>query len=968
MNAILRFWAIFVVTLKRLVAQRGLALATLLGIFVAVALTMSIPIYADGIYQRILNTAVKKGTEYNRPPYAFMYRHIGSWSGPVKLDQLAPVDSYLSGSVASQIGLPVQTFVRYLKSDTMRLYPRKEGLYTGLDKPLEWISFGAVNDLQKHIQILEGSYPDPSPADTQSAVDVMISETLATSLGLQVGESYVAYGDYKADQTTITSQIPLRIVGIWKPNDPNDTYWFYSVDELRSVLIIPEDTFKTRITSVQGDTVYLVVWYWLFDGSHVHSSEVASLLGRIAASRARAVNLLPTARLDISPENVLQQFQKSANSLTVFLYAFSIPILGMTFTFIGLIVDMVVGQRRNEIAVLRSRGATIVQIIGMAALESTLLGLVGLAAGAPGAASVASFFGRAISFLNFSAHSDINTDITLNSVRIGAIAVIISLAFMVLPSIGAARHTIITYKQDRARSLRRSWWQRIWLDVLLLIPAGYGMYLMKQQGGLLIPGQDSALAADPFQNPLLLLVPALAIFALTLLLLRILPLLMGLVSWVASKTNSVGLLMASRYLSRTSGGYNAPLILLVLTLSLSTFTASLAQTLDRHVHDQTYYKVGADMSVVEMGQSTQPSSGPSGSSSTTTTTTTSDTSSNLTQSEPQWLFLPVTDHLRVPGVTAAARVLRTVVTLTINGDSLSSDFIGVDRVDFSRVSYWRRDFAPQSLGYLMNDLGRTTEGVLVSREVLAKGVRLGDNLRASVFENSENTNIDYKVVGVFDYFPTWYPGEKPLVVGNLDYYFEAIGGENPYDVWLKLSPSANTTTVRKGVEDLYQLVLDSTIASEELYAAQSRPERQGFFGLLSVGFAALALLTVLGFLLYALFSFRRRFIELGMLRAIGLSAFQMIVFLGSELAFLFIVGLGAGTGLGVWVSNFFIPQLQVGNGMAARVPPFLVQIDWPSVFQIYILFGLLFVVAMVILSVMLLRMKIFQAIKLGEAI
>ena len=51
-----------------------------------------------------------------------------------------------------------------------------------------------------------------------------------------------------------------------------------------------------------------------------------------------------------------------------------------------------------------------------------------------------------------------------------------------------------------------------------------------------------------------------------------------------------------------------------------------------------------------------------------------------------------------------------------------------------------------------------------------------------------------------------------------------------------------------------------TIADE-----QRKPERQGLFGVLSVGFLAAALLTVLGFFFYALFSFRRRFIELGTL-------------------------------------------------------------------------------------------------------
>ena len=83
---------------------------------------------------------------------------------------------------------------------------------------------------------------------------------------------------------------------------------------------------------------------------------------------------------------------------------------------------------------------------------------------------------------------------------------------------------------------------------------------------------------------------------------------------------------------------------------------------------------------------------------------------------------------------------------------------------------------------------------------------------------------------------------------------------------------------------------------------------------------------------------------------------------------LILVGLGAGTGLGIWVSNLFIPSLQTGASMAAHIPPFIVQIDWGSVFQIYILFGLLFFAALSVLTAMLLRMKIFQAVKLGEAV
>jgi putative ABC transport system permease protein len=171
-----------------------------------------------------------------------------------------------------------------------------------------------------------------------------------------------------------------------------------------------------------------------------------------------------------------------------------------------------------------------------------------------------------------------------------------------------------------------------------------------------------------------------------------------------------------------------------------------------------------------------------------------------------------------------------------------------------------------------------------------------------------------------------------------------------------------------GVRDLRLRVVDWDAPLDQVRVEQQRPERQGLFGLLSVGFLAAALLTVLGFLLYAFFSFRRRFIELGILRAIGLSAGQMAVFLAWELAFLILTGAIVGTALGAWISELFIPYLQIGAGPSAQIPPFVVEIAWSSILRIYGLFGALFVAALAVLVILLLRMKIFQAVKLGETV
>ncbi len=149
------------------------------------------------------------------------------------------------------------------------------------------------------------------------------------------------------------------------------------------------------------------------------------------------------------------------------------------------------------------------------------------------------------------------------------------------------------------------------------------------------------------------------------------------------------------------------------------------------------------------------------------------------------------------------------------------------------------------------------------------------------------TTLDLRIVGTFTYFPTWYPSAGPLFVGDLDYLFERTGQQYPYDVWISLASNADVDTLVN--EHLNLFSYDWRAPEISIAAEQELPERQGLFGVLSVGFTAAAVLTVVGFLMYALFSFRRRFIEFGVLRAVGLSARQMTAFLGWELALLILM-------------------------------------------------------------------------------
>jgi putative ABC transport system permease protein len=464
-------------------------------------------------------------------------------------------------------------------------------------------------------------------------------------------------------------------------------------------------------------------------------------------------------------------------------------------------------------------------------------------------------------------------------------------------------------------------------------------------------------------------------------------------SWLLSKFPGVTLVLATRQLARSPTLYVVPLFLLMLTLALAIFTSSVAATLDNHLDQQTRYDLGGDVRLQQTGESQQSASVPaasgnsagagSGTSSSmslgnigVTVGGSSSSSASVAQepatsSGPIYDFLPLTDYLKVSQVQAVTRVGRyaTEIHFGVGGDA-AGHVEGIDRFDFPGVAFWRKDFASTSLGELMNALATSPEAVLVPRNVMQEhALKIGDPVQVSVYFPGASFNAEFKVAGAFDLWPTWYPqkaDDGPLFVGNLDYLFDQAQGQYPYDVWVKVKNGADPTVVAGQVRSLGRQQWGADDVHTVIETEMARPERQGLFGVLTIGFLAAAFFTALGFALYAVFSYRQRYIELGVLRAIGLSTAQMAAFLAWELILLLALGAVGGTVLGVMASNVYIPFLQVNS--EARAVPFWVMINWPEISGIYALFGVLFLIVLIGLVWFLRRLRIFQAVRLGESL
>jgi putative ABC transport system permease protein len=951
-----------------------MALATVLGMIFAISLTMSVPLYTSSVYNRIFlqrvgyiqsdNLEIKStptGKIY--PPFTFLFTYNSNILGNLQWENLTRINDFLRDQSSATLGLPVKSYTRYMATNPMAMFPSTVENFSSEEKPLIWSSLAFFDNIKEHIDIIEGTYPEVTE---DGPLQVMVNMELATDLGLQVGENYVLFTRNQisgGSRTTVS--IKVHISGVYQASDPDEEFWFIKPEMLRERLIISEESFARQVAPLLSDEIYAAYWHLAVDGTNVRPEQAMQVVSRINNYSKAADQLLPRITLVVSPVDALVSYQRAANLLTVLLFAFSVPIFGLLLAFITMTASMTVERQRNEIAVLRSRGAMIAQMVGIATVESLLLGALALAIALPVSAGIAIAISRTRSFLDFSAPGGINLSWNPTTVYFGLGAIGLTMIARLLPTIRAARDTIVLYKRERARSLRPPLWQRMWLDVILLVPAWYGLYQLRQSGSIDVLGASAK--GDPFTNPLLMMVPALAIFACSLFFLRLMPFFMRVLTWIFSRTRSVGMMMATRHLARTPSTYTLPLVLLVLTLSLSAFTATLAGTLDHHLTDRIYYRIGSDGDFLDLGDSPDDSSSMAPVSQPQSSNTGFSVEDPTT---PGWFFLPVTEYLKLPGIQNATRVGRYQATALFGGKYYSGEILGVEWYNLPNIAFWRPDFASESLGELMNRLGALQDGVLVTDTFMKEhALNRDDLLTLRIVTNRVASEVDFHVVGSIKLFPTYYPSEETLFIGNLDYIFQEMGGEYPYDVWLDTNQVIDT----KNMETVaFQTIGARTLTWEEpvtlINSEQSRPERQGLFGVLSVGFGAAALLTVLGFLLYALLSYQRRFVELGVLRAIGLSASQMTALLASELAFLILMGGLIGTGLGIWISNNFIPYLQVGAEAEAQIPPYVVYIAWPAILRVYALFGLLFVIALVTLVMLLRRMKIFQAIKMGEAL
>jgi len=469
-------------------------------------------------------------------------------------------------------------------------------------------------------------------------------------------------------------------------------------------------------------------------------------------------------------------------------------------------------------------------------------------------------------------------------------------------------------------------------------------YTLQARGGL-VTG-----AEDPFSDPLVFLAPTLFSLGFTLLFLRIYPFLLSQTSRLVRLSKNIALLMALRELTRSMGRYRGTLLMTCFTLSLIGFTASMASTLNRSLEDVTRYDVGAEH-VLVVASEAQTEEGTSSESGTELTVVGYNT-------------LPASSLLEINDVYAVSRVGRYQAQIVLPGQRVSGTLLGVDRASMAAIAYFREDYGPEPLADLLNRLAGNRTGVLLNTAAAEKyRLQVGQEITLQVSALNTWYETQVPIVGLLDYFPTLDPRTGFFMITNIDPIFELVGTELPHNIWLRLKPGADGDAVLEQVKALGFPVLDWLDPATLIAQAQADPTRRGVLGFLSVGFVSAILLTLVSSVIQSTASFNAQAIQLGSLRAMGLSSAAVAAYLLFAQGTLAFGGIAGGTGIGMATTLLFLPLLDFSGGL----PPYLVRVAWGDITLVYSVFAAVLFGVTVLTTLLLSRQHVTTLVKLGDA-
>lgn len=441
-----------------------------------------------------------------------------------------------------------------------------------------------------------GSGPGGGEGTEPVVIEVALSNDEAAEIGVGVGDRVAVTLDgsdplVRDAGRGLLGPTEIEVTGLYLPVDPDAAYWTDDTELLQVTQHGNPDQPVAYATAYVGPEAYPSLaasglpfhyeWRLLVDPQRLDADQVSQLqvdlrrlgfvTGVAGAGSPESVTILtglPRILERYAAERALSESVLSIAAIGPF---------GLAGGAVAIVAILLVRQRRAALTLARGRGASGALVLGTQLWEAILF--------AGGAALVGLLAAMTIVVARASPLSPIL------AITVGALAVVI----MVGASWPLARRPLGALERDDASVLRVPL-RRLVLEMTIVAVAA-GATLLLRQRGLTVETTDGLARADP----LLASVPVLGGLAAGIVTVRLYPLPVRALGWLAARRSDFVPVLGLRTIGRNPAAANLPLLMLMLTAAFGAFASVVATSVDRGQVTASYLKVGADFKVEAVG-------------------------------------------------------------------------------------------------------------------------------------------------------------------------------------------------------------------------------------------------------------------------------------------------------------------------------------------------------------------------------
>jgi len=939
---------------RKMWKNKWMMLCLLIGNILLLGIVAATPLYTQATMERILQQNFRRyAHEANRHPAIMEMR--------LNLQQLVTgqmLPTYRSTAnehipqILAQVDMPIsQVMTTYTLSNWQVV---ADAAREPRQAP-RGINLTGIFDMEEMVSLIYGRLPIET--NDPNLIEAIATDALLLRHNMLVGEAMrVTNVDHPS------GDLYVRIVGIYEFAQGSGQFWtavrFNHVSAINN-LLVHGDLVRARFLEPYPAPYRISAqWHHLLDYAALSATQVPNAINALATAGAR-FNFAGSAWTFVNNfEDTLNEYTMRTGPLAVTLLVLQVPIYIMLAFYIYMVSRQILQMEKNDISVLKSRGASRRQLMAIYALQGLFVAIVSLPLGVWLGVAICHVLGASSGFLYLVQRATLDVRVTPVVLLYAAGAMLLSFLTMFVPVIDFSRVGIVEHKQkQRGRNASKALWQRFYLDVLFLGAALYGLYTFNNQREAMAAMVRVTASVDP----LLFLSASLFIIGAGLFALRLFPYFIMFVYLLGRRWWRPHTFAALLRVIRSSGEEQFIMIFLVFTLAIGIFSAHSARTINTNNDHRIQYLAGTDLVFREHWQNNIPDVRDVG----------LEVAAILTPRHVVY-FEPSFDRfMGFDQVDAITRVQHH----NVRRGTYDIQFMAIETHTFGETLWFRDDLLGVHINHFLNALAKVPNGALVStnfRDV--KGYALGDVITV---QDSYAHSARLEIVGFVDYWPGYEPRavlmsttgdllqeERFLAVANLG-YMQNLWGVMPYQIWMRTNTPTNQFFYDfLGENDLH--IVEFIDGRANVITSRSDPILQGTNGVLTINFIVTLLICFVGFLIYWVLSIRSRVLQFGVFRAMGMSMGRIMGLLVSEQVIITFTSIGIGTAVGIVAARVFVPLIQLSYSAAQQVIPLVVVIEGRDYRNLFVIVGVMVVLCLGVLVGFVAKIKIAQALKLGE--